>query len=180
MREAIQLVLSGLAKHNNVTAIVMPSKIKHGFARRGKPFPKTYRVWRIMLRRCNDQKLARFKDYGGRGIKVCERWLEFLNFLADMGECPDGHSINRKDNNGDYCPENCEWASLVAQANNKRTNFFVALRGASASVASHCRHFGIKNYATVLYRLHLGWTPERAFFTPPGPTGRRLRAACHE
>lgn len=126
-----------------------------------------------MVRRCTDQNLPKYKDYGARGITVCDRWKVFSNFLEDMGECPEGCSIDRIDNNAGYAKENCKWSSAIEQANNKRTNFVVTLRGITASVAFHCHHFGIVNYATVLYRLHTGWEPERAFFTPPGPSGKR-------
>lgn len=168
-----QLMLSAAAKHNVSSINDMPERIKHGYARRGQKFPKSYRVWRIMVRRCTDPNLPKYKDYGGRGITICERWKEFSNFLADMGECPDELSIERKDNNAGYSKENCKWASAREQANNKRTNVVIQLRGVTASVASHCHTFGITNYATVLYRLHEGWEPERAFFSPPGPTSKR-------
>ena len=168
-----QLVLTSAPEHNNESTIAMPTTIKHGYARRGQKFPKSYRVWRIMVRRCRDTKLAKYKDYGARGITVCDRWKEFSNFLTDMGECPDGCSIHRIDNDAGYSPENCKWATTLEQANNKRTNVVVELRGVIASVATHCRSFSSVKYATVLYRLNLGWEPERAFFTPPGPSGRR-------
>jgi len=80
-----------------------------------------YRRWRGMITRCENPRYARFKDYGGRGIKVCKRWREsFLNFLKDMGKRPDGMSLDRINVNGNYEPQNCRWASRKDQMNNMR------------------------------------------------------------
>lgn len=83
----------------------------------GKP-SRTYRSWQAMIQRCINKKLKNYIRYGGRGIKVCERWLKFAGFLEDMGERPEATSIERKDNNGNYEPENCEWASAIVQTHN--------------------------------------------------------------
>jgi hypothetical protein len=101
-------------------------KFKHGFARRGAHSPE-FKVWRAMKRRCDDPKFNVYPNYGGRGISICERWRDFNNFLADMGEKPTpDHSIDRIDNDGDYEPGNCRWATRSAQNLNQRPRALAA------------------------------------------------------
>lgn len=82
--------------------------------------PKLYGVWCQMLRRCEDPSAQQYKDYGGRGISVCERWHWFGNFLLDMGEPKEGLTLEREDNDGNYEPNNCKWATRSEQQFNKR------------------------------------------------------------
>ena len=94
---------------------------KHGHNKVGRQSP-THKSWTAMLHRCRAPKYSDYKNYGGRGITVCERWKVFENFLADMGERPKGKTLDRIDVNGNYEPSNCRWATLSEQQRNKRCN----------------------------------------------------------
>ena len=143
----------------------------HGFAKRGNQHP-LYGIWDSMKRRCHGSKPG--KRYGQRGIYVCDRWRNgefgktgFECFLSDMGDRPLGsYSIDRKDNDGPYSPDNCRWATQTEQNCNKSTNRLVEFRGREMTLTEAVRLSGLTE-GTVWGRLHLGWTIERALTIPP-------------
>ena len=104
---------------------------------------RVYTIWTRMKQRCLDLNSTEYKRYGGRGIRVCERWLKFENFLADMGEPPAGMQIERRDNDGHYEPSNCRWATVKEQANNRRTNRMIEFGGERLTVTQCAERIGI-------------------------------------
>lgn len=128
----------------------------------------TYKIWAGMKRRCTQPNSDAYKNYGGRGIKVCERWFNsFPAFLMDMGSRPSTkHSIDRIDNNGDYTPTNCRWATQKEQSNNKRTNRMIEIDGKTQTLTQWCEEYQIK-YSTVENRLRrCNWAIKEALITP--------------
>jgi hypothetical protein len=122
-------------------------------------------TWEVMRQRCHDPKHPAYKDYGARGIAVCERWNTFANFLADMGERPDGTTIDRKDGTKGYEPGNCRWATPSEQANNTRTNVAITCRGRTQNLKQWAKELGI-SHQVIRYRLAAGWSLEDTFNTP--------------
>lgn len=115
-----------------------------------------YHVWAGMRQRCGNPKAEGYANYGGRGIAVCDRWdTSFENFLADMGPMPKGHSIERRDNDGNYEPGNCYWLPKNKQSLNRRGNIYVEINGTLVTAAEAARQIGMK-YTTFLYRLNAG------------------------
>lgn len=134
---------------------------KHGIE-----YTKSCRVWRNMIGRCYSKNVDSYRFYGARGIRVCKRWRESIEaFYADMGECPEGMSIERIDTNGNYCPENCTWATNEEQANNKRNIALFNYKKERLSIAQLARKTGI-NHGTIRTRLKLGWEFQDAITVP--------------
>lgn len=114
-------------------------RVRHGLT--GAP---EWATWKSMRERCVRPKAPAWEHYGGRGITVCERWLEsFENFYADMGPRPDGMTLDRIDNNGNYDPGNCRWATMEEQQNNRRSNVLVTLDGETKTLKQWATHFGV-------------------------------------
>src|SRR5689334_22085011 len=138
--------------------------IKHGHAREGRK-TRIYKVWRKMISRCTNPRAKDFHWYGSRGISVCERWLDFSNFLCDMGVGKSGWSIERVNISKGYNPDNVCWATQTRQNRNSRHNLVVTVRGRTGCRSELCEHFHLK-YELVRKRLKLGWEVEQAFFAP--------------
>jgi len=102
---------------------------KHGMSTRTQGKDRIYSVWVSMRQRCNDPNDKNYKNYGGRGIKVCNEWNEFSNFYKDMGERPEGMQLDRIDNNSNYSKQNCRWANIITQSNNRRSNRYFDING---------------------------------------------------
>jgi hypothetical protein len=116
-----------------------------------------------MLSRCRNKTNKKYPRYGGRGIRVCDRWKSFKNFLSDMGERPKNHSIDRIDNNVDYTPDNCRWATVKQQANNTSTNIKISYKGKTMTVSEWSDFTGIK-YATIWSRHRAGMCLNDVFY----------------
>ncbi len=125
---------------------------------------RVYEIWIGMKQRCNNPNYAPFKKYGARGIKVCDRWLEsFENFLADMGEPPTSkHSIDRIDNNGNYQPSNCRWATPEEQGCNRRTNVVIKFNDKEQCLSKWCKELNL-DYRSTHGKLRRGKSIESIF-----------------
>lgn len=118
---------------------------KHGIC--GK-YPKLYRVWRTMLHRCEDPKREKYKDYGGRGITVCEEWKDPSKFAtwSFANGYADGLQIDRIDNNAGYCPQNCRWVTAKENSRNRRNTVLLSVNGETKSVAEWCETINVSPY----------------------------------
>lgn len=142
-------------------AAISAKKSTHGM--RHSP---EYGVWSSIVTRCKNPRYALYRDYGGRGIEICSRWADFSMFYADMGPRPSPeHSIERRDNDGDYEPGNCYWATRLVQANNKRNNHVLEAFGRKQTLSQWARDFSISP-SVIGKRLRRGWDAERAISTP--------------
>ena len=137
----------------------------HGHCRDRK-MSREYRTWSSMVQRCTNPNLREWKFYGGRGIAVCEAWLDFRQFLLDMGPRPEGMTLDRfPDRDGPYSPDNCRWATQAQQVRNTRRNIFATIDGRTQCLKDWCVELG-KNYRTVVQRVSVGVSPEDALKLP--------------
>lgn len=129
---------------------VIAMSTRHGHSR-----TRTHRIWCGIRARCNTPSAKGYANYGGRGIKVCDRWKDFCAFLEDMGECPDGYSIERNDVDGDYEPSNCKWIPISEQCNNKKDTLYVYVDGIKKRLKEYAEEMGV-NVGTMRARLYHG------------------------
>ena len=151
----------------------MPAK-SHGMAK-----TPIYALWRGMKTRCLNKHSQFYSEYGGRGITICERWINsFEAFYEDMGERPDGRSLERKDNDLGYCPENCVWATKKEQARNRRGRRMLRVGGDTKSMAEWAEIVSIP-VTTLWQRCRLGWSDEDVVKTPLWGAGRGSGSTRH-
>lgn len=145
-------------------ALSIQRSTRHGGSRTSE-----YQIWRGMVDRCENPGSAVYDRYGGRGIRVCDRWKSsFEAFRADMGSRPSNkHTLDRVNNDEGYGPDNCRWASYLVQANNTRQNVWVEYMGESKTVAQWIRHLCLPlSHSTYLSRIKNGWSARDAFTQP--------------
>jgi len=138
----------------------------HGLS---KAHPSEYQTWKSMRRRCLVKSYKNYVTYGGRGITICDRWASFKNFLDDMGKRPSNlYSIDRIDNNENYTPGNCRWATRYTQSNNRRNNIKLTLHGLTMNISQWSERLDIGD-STIRARVKVyGWSDEEALTTPVG------------
>lgn len=142
----------------------IPNATTHGHASNGTT-SKTYSCWYSIIQRCTNPNTTHYNCYGGRGISVCERWKKFENFLDDMGECPSGKQIDRINNDGNYEPGNCKWATRKEQCRNTRQNHLLTFNGETHCVTEWAEIKSI-SVGTLRSRVSRNWSIERALMTP--------------
>lgn len=139
--------------------------VSHGVTH-GASNTETYRIWSDMRNRCKNSNNRGHKFYGARGITVADSWENFETFLADMGIRPAGLTLERLDNSKGYCKENCIWASVKQQANNRRSNLVITYAGRAQTLKLWCEELNL-SYTKMAQRIQkLSWSVEKAFSTP--------------
>ena len=129
----------------------------------GGRYSPTYTSWMAMRQRCNDKGNINYANYGGRGIAVCDRWASFENFLVDMGERPEGMTLDRfPDQNGNYEPSNCRWATMQEQQSNRRDNMMIEVDGKTQTLTQWSREAGLDPRLVSVRIRKLGWDAKRA------------------
>lgn len=123
---------------------------------------RTYIIWSGIKQRCLNKNIKNYNKYGGRGITICKEWKDsFETFYKDMGEAPSGKSLDRINNNGNYCKSNCRWATDIEQQNNRSNNRFILYKGETKTIAQWSKLLNI-NYNTLHSRIKRGWDIKRA------------------
>lgn len=154
------VLVNGRSKHCQKGLHTRHTKITHGMR-----YTKIYRVWRNMKIRCCKPNSQNYYLYGGRGISVCDKWMEsFENFYEDMKHgYIEGLSLERVDVNGNYCPENCKWVTMADQCKNKRNTAYITYKGVTKRAFDWAEIIGA-NPRSLSRRVYLGWSPEECLF----------------
>lgn len=144
---------------------MLSKREKHGYTKGGKS--PEYMCWQGIKDRCLNEKATGYEYYGGRGIKICDRWREsFQNFIEDMGPRPLNTSIDRIDVNGDYTKENCRWATSVEQMSNTTRNKYITFNGETLTISEWSRKLGFSRKLLGARIREKGWSIEKALTTP--------------
>ena len=156
-------------------------RLRQRLTKHGRSHTREHVAWTCLIQRCYNPNDCGYANYGGRGIRVCGRWLEpdgqgFINFIQDMGGRPSkGHSIDRIDVNSHYCPENCRWATRTEQNRNQRTNHVLTFNGKTQCLAAWTEELGYHK-DLIRNRLYLlGWSVDKALQTPPRSPKQKIR-----
>lgn len=147
----------------------------HGHSRGREGLPTSiFASWRSMKQRCLNPTHHQFHNYGGRGVQLCERWQSFENFLADMGERPEGTTLDRIDIDGNYEPANCRWADVETQRNNCRNSKIIEFAGKRLGVSQWARELGIRR-ETIWARIRAGCSVQETLSTTNRRRGGSVR-----
>lgn len=161
-----------MAKHSMSCGCYNNEIVQTACKTHGMRYSREYRIWNLMIDRCENPKNKFFAIYGGRGILMCKRWREsFADFYADMGQSPPNHSIDRINNNGNYEPGNCRWSDAKTQARNTTRNRMIAFNGETLALSAWAERLGLR-YGALLHRAQRNWSAERMFTTP-------IKGACN-
>lgn len=162
----VEVCSGNLTGHTQSCGCLQLERIGEALYKHGAGETSEYRTWSAMRRRCYDKNDKGYKNYGGRGISVCDRWnSSFVNFFSDMGERPKGLSLERVDNNGNYCPENCKWGTKLEQIRNRRTTRRLEVNGENLTVEEWSKKTGLE-YDTIIKRISYGWSAVDAVTKP--------------
>lgn len=166
-------IIAGRSKSCGCIAVELnAARVKrHGLCSENK---RLMDIYYGMVRRCSNPKSHAFKDYGARGITVCDRWLASpASFLDDMGPRPPGMELDRENNDLGYSPDNCRWATPKQNARNRRITTFLTHNGETLATSDWADRTGI-NARQILDRIRAGWSVEKAIFTPSAKSNRWL------
>ena len=168
--QEIQVAAADLKRANTTSCgCYGRERCKETFTTHGLSTHPLYSIWNTMMDRCFDKNSKNYANYGNRGITVCTDWLSVVNFIKDMATLyKKGMQIDRIDNNGNYCPENCRWVTCKENQRNRRSNHILTYKGAAKTIIEWSEILGIGS-TTLRGRLQKGWTVEQTLETPVRP-----------